>query len=332
MSAPATSGTGTALATSVEQLLDAMDRLPSQGNIALRVLWMADDPTTTLSHLARAVESDPVLVARLLHLANSAYYSPRTPIANAERAITLLGFATVRTLATVVACGLGSAAPVPQGFWQHAAAAANAAQLVAWRFGVPTGDAFTLGLLHDLGRGLLHVADPGRAATIDLALEQVARSQLSAPLPPSGLLGRAGTSAPAPRSSEDGLAPAGDGGPDGVALPEPAANADRLELERAAFGITHAGAAARVLQSWHFPAAMVEAIAHHHDHHDAAPSDMTRLLIAAEAVADVAVGTWGEPVAVEAGLGLLGIEPERLDSIIMRVRTESGTLAAVLGR
>jgi hypothetical protein len=77
---------------------------------------------------------------------------------------------------------------------------------------------------------------------------------------------------------------------------------------------------------------MVEAIAHHHDHHDAAPSDMTRLLIAAEAVADVAVGTWGEPVAVEAGLGLLGIEPERLDSIIMRVRTESGTLAAVLGR
>jgi HD-like signal output (HDOD) protein len=332
MSAPATSGTGTALATSVEHLLDAMDRLPSQGNIALRVLWMADDPTTTLSHLARAVESDPVLVARLLHLANSAYYSPRNPIANAERAITLLGFATVRTLATIVACGLGSAAPVPQGFWQHGASVANAAQLIAWRFGVPTGDAFTLGLLHDLGRGLLHVADPGRAAAIDLALEQAARSTLPAPGRVAGYIGRPAPAAPLGRSPEDEGLDAAD--PRIVDAPAQDAHplADRLELEQAAFGITHAGAAARVLQSWRFPAAMVEAIAHHHDHHEVAASDMTRLLIAAEAVAELAVGPWGEPVAVEAGVSLLGIEAERLDSIITRVRTESGTLASVLGR
>jgi HD-like signal output (HDOD) protein len=330
MSAPATSGTGTALATSVEHLLDAMDRLPSQGNIALRVLWMADDPTTTLSHLARAVESDPVLVARLLHLANSAYYSPRHPIANAERAITLLGFATVRTLATIVACGLGSAAPVPQGFWQHGASVANAAQLVAWRFGVPTGDAFTLGLLHDLGRGLLHVADPGRAATIDLALEQAVRSTLPAGGPAAGHIGRL---APAsPPADHEGLAADDPRLPEATPAQEVHPLADRLELEQAAFGITHAGAAARVLQSWRFPAAMVEAIAHHHDHHDVAGSDMTRLLIAAEAVAELAVGPWGEPVAVDAGISLLGIEPERLDSIIVRVRTESGTLASVLGR
>lgn len=319
MSAPNTSGNSTALATSVEQLLDAMDRLPSQGNIALRVLWMADDPATTLPKLAQAVSGDPVLVARLLHLANSAYYSPRSPISNPERAITLLGFATVRTVATIVACGLGSAAPVPQGFWQHAAAVANAAQVIAARFAVPTGDAFTLGLLHDLGRGLLHVADPGQAAAIDLALE----SPIFLPGEPS----------------EPSEAPSGDNNGEGEGTNaslggsgQEQASANRLELERAAFGITHAGAAARVLQSWRFPAEMVDAIARHHDPFDPTAAPNTQLLVAAEAVAHEALGAWGEPVNLDAGLALLGMDSDRLESIVARVRTESGTLAAVLGR
>lgn len=298
MSVPAPNGT---LATSVETLLEAMDRLPSQGNVALRVLWMADDPMTGLHDLARAVEADPVLVARLLHLANSAYYSPRSAIGTVERAITLLGFATVRTVATVVACGLGSGAAVPQGFWQHASAAANAAQLIAWRFGIPTGDAFTIGLLHDLGRGLLHVADPVQSAEIDLELERIA-------------------------------ALAGPGSTDPTETAATAPGNDRLQLERTCFGITHADAAARVMTSWRFPAVMVEAIAHHHGGVDAAPSDMARLLLAAEAVAERAFGRWGEPVDTESGLALLAIEPERLKTVVQRVRSESGTLAAVLGR
>lgn len=325
MSAPVGSGKTTPLATSVESLLDAMDRLPSQGNVALRVLWLADDPATPLARLAAAVETDPVLVARLLHLANSAYYSPRTPISNPERAITLLGFATVRTVATIVACGLGSAAPVPQGFWQHAAAVAHGAQQVAARFGIPGGDAFTVGLLHDLGRGLLHVADPGEATAIDLALE-------AADAPGTGP-GRQ----PVVRldSGPAGLA-AGLGAierPLGGERPErPADPPDRLELELAAFGITHAGAAARVLQSWRFPAAMIEAISHHHDRAEPAPAAMTQLLLAAEAIAQLAIGPWGEPVDTEAGIKLTGIESDRLDSIVARVREESNTLASVLGR
>ncbi|MEZ5260597.1 MAG: HDOD domain-containing protein [Acidimicrobiales bacterium] len=330
MTAPAHNST---LASSVEALLDAMDRLPSQGNVALRVLWMADDPMTGLTELARVVETDPVLVARLLHLANSAYYSPRTPIGTVERAITLLGFATVRTVATVVACGLGSAAAVPNGFWQHASAVANAAQLIAWRFGIATGDAFTVGLLHDLGRGLLHVADPVQSAEIDLALG--ANAGGSAPVG-GGLLGpapaAAATGAPA-TEDRDGPETAGDIGPNDAGAGRTAnGGADRLQLELAAFGITHADAAARVLTSWRFPPAMVDAIAHHHCSIDTAPTDLVRLLVSAEAVAERAFGAWGEPVDRDGGISVLAIEADRLETIVQRVRTESGTLAAVLGR
>jgi len=283
--------TGTA-SSSIERLLDAMERLPSQGNVALQVLWMADDPTTSLTDLARAVEADPVLVARLLHLANSAYYSPRQPITTVERAIMLLGFATVRTIATVVACGLGPGA-VPTGFWPHASAAATAAQLVAWRFGINSGEAFATGLLHDLGRGLLYLADPDLYAELGRQLLQRRES-----------------------------------GPGAGAWSPPA---DRLQLERSLFGVTHPEAAARVLRAWSFPTSMVEAISHHHAPLDgAATSDATQLLIAAEAITELAMGSWDEPVQTDAALALLQLEPDRLELIVRRVRNESTGLSTVL--
>ncbi|MFN0029118.1 MAG: HDOD domain-containing protein [Acidimicrobiales bacterium] len=323
MTAPAVSAT---LATSVENLLEAMDRLPSQGNVALRVLWMADDPMTSLADLARAVQADPVLVARLLHLANSAFYSPRTAIGTVDRAITLLGFATVRTMATVVACGLGSGAAVPQGFWQHASATANAAQLIAWRFGIPAGDAFTVGLLHDLGRGLLHVADPVQSAEIDLALQREDEHEELGRLHPDP-----GHDPERPHELHE--QPGWSNG--ALSHPVPVGGVDRLALERQHFGITHAEAAARVMGSWRFPTAMIEAVARHHELPTGGPSattDLTRLLMSAEAVAERAFGPWGEPIERRAGIELLAIEPERLDAVVQRVRAESGTLAAVLER
>ena len=49
-------------------------------------------------------------------------------------------------------------------------------------------------------------------------------------------------------------------------------------------------------------------------------------------LAERAFGRWGEPVDTESGLALLAIEPDRLETVVQRVRSESGTLAAVLGR
>ena len=45
------------------------------------------DPVVLRGELQPSPDADP-----MLHLANSAYYSPRTPIGPVERAITLLGF------------------------------------------------------------------------------------------------------------------------------------------------------------------------------------------------------------------------------------------------
>ncbi len=290
--------TAAALASGVStipigELLVAMEHLPAQGNVALRVLWMADNPETTISDLERAVQDDPVLVARLLHLANSAYYSPLYPITAVKQAILLLGFATVRTMATVVACGLTRS--VPARFWTHAAATATAAQLVAGRFGVEAGEAFAVGLLHDLGRGLFHVADPAASTAFDRRLQR----------------DRHAAATTAGQASDQQVV-------------------DRLTLERARFGMTHAEAAARVLEAWRLPPQMVQAIGAHHDPIDAMATDTVRLVVAAEALAELALGCCDEPLDCEAGIALLDLDLDRVDTIVDRIRTEAIDLSAVL--
>src|SRR3546814_105463 len=142
-----------------------IEAMPSHPSVPLRILWLADDPRSSSSDLAKAVELDPALTARLLRMSNSAYYSLRTPVTNVSRAITVLGFSTVRSMAAAATAGLDDGSELPAGFWDHAAATANATQLVAPRYMVPGGDGFALGLLHDLGTALLCRADPeiGRA-------------------------------------------------------------------------------------------------------------------------------------------------------------------------
>jgi putative nucleotidyltransferase with HDIG domain len=161
----------------IESLLQAMEELPSHPTVALRVLWLVDDPSSDLARLARTVELDPLLSARLIRISNSAFYSLRTPVTNVPRAIAALGFATVRSLAASAACGLSDDDTAVDGdFWSHAASVANAAQLVAGRYGVPGSDAFALGLMHDLGEALLQRAAP--AAWSQLGSRPTAQREL----------------------------------------------------------------------------------------------------------------------------------------------------------
>ncbi len=139
-----------------EALLAELERMPAQQAAAVRVLYVADDPTSNASDLAAAVSADPVLTAQVMRLANSAYYGLSGRVRSADFAVTVLGFATVRSLAAAFAAGaLGSGAVVPRDFWEHAAASAAGCAQVSSRHQVARPEAFSLGLLHDLGAALL---------------------------------------------------------------------------------------------------------------------------------------------------------------------------------
>lgn len=131
--------------------------LAAQPLSAMRVLELAEDPNASTAEMARVVEADPILTAQVMRMANSAGYGLSGTVTSANRAVSLLGFTTVRALAVTAVCGLMDNTPAQYepGFWAHAAAAALGAEVVARRTAVPPHDAFSAALLHDLGCAIL---------------------------------------------------------------------------------------------------------------------------------------------------------------------------------
>jgi putative nucleotidyltransferase with HDIG domain len=162
-------------------LVRELERLPAEPTAAMRVLWLADDPNSSSDDLAAVVGADPALTTRIMRMANSAYYGLSGKVRSSSFAITVLGFSTVRSLAAAAAAGvMGDDRAIPPGFWNHAAASATAASLVAHRVSAPRADAFSLGLLHDLGRFLFHRVDPDSYAELTARIGHESPAMLEA--------------------------------------------------------------------------------------------------------------------------------------------------------
>lgn len=146
------------------QLADELTRLPAQPVTAVRILRLGEGNDTSVGELGRIVEADPILSARVIRLANAPYYGFSGRISSASRAVVLLGFDTVRALAVGAACSLldTDVDLGPDGLWTHNVASAAASAVVARRLGAPARDAFSAGLLKDVGVALLHRRDPAR--------------------------------------------------------------------------------------------------------------------------------------------------------------------------
>lgn len=153
---------------------DLSGRIREIGRLAVlpQVAWELTaslrNEATTSRDLQRIIENDAALSAKVLSLANSAYYSPRQKIATIERAITVIGFNELEFLAL----GIGLAdvfdlSKVPKGFdgqvlWLHSLAVAwLARELAEAAFYLDAQAVVIAGLLHDLGRLVLatHLKD-----------------------------------------------------------------------------------------------------------------------------------------------------------------------------
>jgi len=138
----------------------AQKNLPTIPVVLAKILQVCSNVDANSRHLITAIEEDQALTGKMLRLANSAFFGQSRRVATVPRAVILLGFSTVRNLALSVkvwdALGAGIARSRLEVLWDHSLACAVAAKaLVA---GLRAGDpdqAFTAGLLHDVGRLLL---------------------------------------------------------------------------------------------------------------------------------------------------------------------------------
>ncbi len=122
-------------------------------------MGMADDDRTSALELAQVLSTDQALTAKLIRISNSAFYGFARRVSTVREAVLVLGFKQVRQLA-VGAAIMNNFRPRRPGeafdldlFWGHSVAVAVAAETVArkTRRAKPE-DAFTAGILHDIGR------------------------------------------------------------------------------------------------------------------------------------------------------------------------------------
>ena len=151
-------------AVDTNDLVAEVTDIPVNPGAAMRLLWMLEDPNTSETDLGRLIETDPALSTQVIRHANTAFYGLSGQVASAARAVSVLGLSTVRALATTAAFDLFSdrGRGVPEGFWAHSVKTAAAAAALAKRVGVDASDAFSAGLLHDIGMALVFRRAPRR--------------------------------------------------------------------------------------------------------------------------------------------------------------------------
>ena len=119
------------------------------------------DPECSVAEVAKVAKLQPVVYAKILRVANSAFYGQSRTVASLTRAVTILGLDAVRGIAAA-AClgqairrGAGASALALRPVLRHCLATAAAAETLSRQY-LPDGasDAFVAGLLHNLGIAL----------------------------------------------------------------------------------------------------------------------------------------------------------------------------------
>lgn len=143
----------------IDTLLDEVVTLPSLPDSVTRLTEKLNDPDADLKAVAQVISSDPAITLKTLRLVNSAYYGLGQEVTTVEHATVLLGAKVLKNLvmtATAFDCMQSSAT----AFLRHSVGCGIAMKALvaedAIRGYTGTGDeAFTYGLIHDIGKVIL---------------------------------------------------------------------------------------------------------------------------------------------------------------------------------
>ena len=135
--------------------------LPALPDVVARVLELTDSKTSTAGDLERVISTDQALAGKILRVVNSAFYGSAGKVSTISHAVMVLGVKQLRNLTLSVAAMSLVKARMPhmaehqKEFWRHSLGTGAGAAAIARRLDLGrdvADEAFTGGLLHDLGR------------------------------------------------------------------------------------------------------------------------------------------------------------------------------------
>ncbi|HOE95820.1 MAG TPA: HDOD domain-containing protein [Candidatus Sumerlaeota bacterium] len=146
----------------LDRLIKKVEDLPPLPDIVVKLLHASRDPNVSTRDMVELIKHDPALTIKVLRLCNSSYYGLPRKINSIQEALVYIG---TDTLVNFVLAGCLSSfyQQAQDGYglskgelWRHSVGCAIASQRIASRDNPDvTGQAFTAGLIHDIGKILL---------------------------------------------------------------------------------------------------------------------------------------------------------------------------------
>lgn len=163
------------------ELIKKIKDLPTISTVAWQINDELKKESLTAKSLAALINQDPSLTAKILKLANSAYYGLVKQVTTMEKAVTVLGLNTVQSMALTVSVYKvfkdGESGFDFQGLWLHSLGCGVAAKNLLLSEGTDLAEqAFVCGIIHDVGK--IAIADKLPAELVAM-LELIEKKGLS---------------------------------------------------------------------------------------------------------------------------------------------------------
>jgi putative nucleotidyltransferase with HDIG domain len=161
------SGSDSVQPASLEEILQALERIQPIPQVALKILHMIDTGSYDIDPIAEEIKKDQVISARTIQLCNSALFAKKNKIESLDHALVFLGEKLfVRMIISAAVenlfdTSLKGYSLCMGGLFHHAVGAAVVAEKIANYTGAAElSTAYTAGLLHDIGKVVLdqHIA------------------------------------------------------------------------------------------------------------------------------------------------------------------------------
>ncbi len=140
----------------IKRITKSLISLPTLPTVAAQLFELVDDEKDKREALEQIISADPVLTARLLKMINA----KGEAVTGIHSAISKLGFEQAKDISMEASMSrvfeLKNSKVDLQKFWDHCSAVGAVARIVALKYEPALAtDAFTAGLLHDIGKIVL---------------------------------------------------------------------------------------------------------------------------------------------------------------------------------
>ena len=144
-----------------QEIVNQVKNLPPISQAALKLVNLLDSSEVSNEEVVQVIRCDNVLTAKLLRACNSPYFGLEEPVSSVDQSVLMLGHQQILHIVLTVAFGTAMVVPLPgyaveaNELWRHSLITASAAEIIVAEtseMNVEAPVAFTVGLLHDIGK------------------------------------------------------------------------------------------------------------------------------------------------------------------------------------